>query len=619
MQIHNTILIIYQQFKTVQSKISNIDHMDGGKSPPWIDKEVRVLIRKKYNALKKYRMNRSIIRKRKLRSITQQTKLLIRRKHLEHLAKIEGFFCDNPKLFWSYHKAILHHRAAQNHKITYNGVTAKTAKERSNIFNTYFSSVFRPPSTCLTSDICDLPQPSETNELSNITLDVEEVAQSLSYLDISKSCGPDGIPPLLLQECSFQIAPSICDLFNHSLHIGHIPSEWKSANITPVHNYKKGRKEPAENYRPISLLPILGKVLERCVCLRLYDHVKHLLTSLQHGFLRQRSCVTQLLSVLHIIGQSLDKNTQTDIVYLDFAKAFDSVDHKILLHNLKSYGVSGQLHAWFADYLSGRFQRVMVDGTASQWAAVTSGVPQGSILGPVVYRSIKSEADCENLQEALTNLVCWSHNNNLDFNQSKGKVLTITRKKNPLVYPYHMNSKELLRVENEKDLGVCVNGNLAWDDHINTITCKANKMLGLLKRTCPRLRNTTVRRTLYLSLVRSQLSYATEIWSPITVKLRSRVESVQRRATAWILKSKRGKISYLQRLMTLNLLPLCYEREITDLVFFFKALYGSTDLDVKTFVSFTNNSHTHLCQNPSSSLKFPSANPTHSKLPTSTE
>ena len=188
-------------------KVSSTDRQRSPRSYP----------QKVYNALKKYRMNRSITRKRKLRSISQQTKFLVRRKHQEYLAKIEGSFCDNPKLFWSYHKAILHHRAAQNHKITYNGVTAKTAKERSNIFNTYFSSVFRPPSTCSKSDICDLPQPSETVRLSNITLDVEEViAQRLSYLDISKSCGPDGIPPRLLQECSFQIAPSICDLFNHS-------------------------------------------------------------------------------------------------------------------------------------------------------------------------------------------------------------------------------------------------------------------------------------------------------------------------------------------------------------------------------------------------------------------
>ncbi len=144
-----------------------------------------------------------------------------------------------------------------------------------------------------------------------------------------------------------------------------------------------------------------------------------------------------------------------------------------------------------------------------------------------------------------TNLKCWCRNNNLDFNSSKCKVL-ITRKKSLLVYDYQMNLKAVLRVEKEKDLGVCVNSNLTWNDHIFTITAKGNRMLGLLKRTCPLLTNTTVRRTLYLTLVRFQLTYATEVWSPHTTKLISKVESVQRRATAWILKSKQGEIPYKQ-------------------------------------------------------------------------
>ena len=281
----------------------------------------------------------------------------------------------------------------------------------------------------------------------------------MTNLDTSKASGPDGIPSRLLQACSLEIAPSICELFNYSLHTGHIPSEWKSANVTPVH--KKECKELAENYRPISLLPILSKVLERCVCLRLYNHIKHLITQSQHGFLRQRSCITQLLSVLHTIGQSLDKNIQTDIIYLDFAKAFDSVDHQFLLQKLKSHGVRGKLYNWFANYLSGRCQRVVIDGTASNWAPVTSGVPQGSILGPVLFvifindlpytlpdekmaalyaddtkvcNSIRSKADCKKVQQALTNLECWICDNNLDFNSSKRKVLTITRKKSPLIY-----------------------------------------------------------------------------------------------------------------------------------------------------------------------------------------
>ena len=159
---------------------------------------------------------------------------------------------------------------------------------------------------------------------------------------------------------------------NQSLSSGQIPTEWKSAGITPIH--KKDSKEPAENYRPISLLPIVSKVLERCVVNCLYDHVNNLITPLQHGFLRNHSFVTQLLSVLHTIGRNLDKNVQTDVIYLDFAKAFDTVDHYVLLSKLKAYGVLVQLLTWFANYLSGRLQRVVIDGATSQWAPVTSGV-----------------------------------------------------------------------------------------------------------------------------------------------------------------------------------------------------------------------------------------------------
>ncbi|CAB4011989.1 Hypothetical predicted protein [Paramuricea clavata] len=253
-------------------------------SPPWIDKEVRILIRKKYRALKNYRMNRSATRKRKLRSLTQQTKRLIRRKHQEYLAKIESSFSVNPKLFWSYHKAILRHRANLHHEITFNGVTSKSAKDKATLFNAYFSSVFRSPSTGSKSGICDLLQPLEIEELSNITLNAEEIA----------------------------------------------------------------------------------------------------------------------------------RNETSAALYADDTK---------------------------------------------------------------VYKSIKSEDDCQILQHALTSLECWSHDNNLDFNQSKCKVLTITRKKTPLVHVYHMNSKELLRVDKEKDLGVCVSANFNWDVHIHTITNLSYVML----------------------------------------------------------------------------------------------------------------------------------------------
>jgi hypothetical protein len=159
-----------------------------------------------------------------------------------------------------------------------------------------------------------------------------------------------------------------------------------------------------------------------------------------------------------------------------------------------------------------------------------------------------------------------------------------------------MGSNELTRVNKEKDLGVgiLINSNLSWDDHVHTIIAKGNQILGILKRTCPLLANTAVRRTLYLALMMSKISYATEVWSPPTIKMKSTVERVERRATSWILQAKRGEIAYKQRQITLDLLPLCYEREIKDLVFFFKALYGHIDLDVYSFVSFVNNGRTRL-------------------------
>ncbi|CAB4013121.1 Hypothetical predicted protein, partial [Paramuricea clavata] len=259
-----------------------------------------------------------------------------------------------------------------------------------------------------------------------------------------------------------------------------------------------------------------------------------------------------LFQVLHSVGQCLDKNIQSDIIYLDFAKAFDSVDHQILLRKLKSYGVTGRLLDWFRDYLSGRTQRVVVEGVLSSWVPVISGVPQGSILGPTLFavfindlpevtsngssesmyvddtklfRNINSTTDGDCLQESLSNHVTWSHDNNIKFNALKCKVLSVARKKNPMTYNYHLGSSSLPRVRKEKDLGVIVT------DNIQMITAKANKMLSPLKRTCPLLTETKTRRSLYLSLVKSKLCYGTEIWSPSNVSLKVKIERIQRRAT----------------------------------------------------------------------------------------
>ena len=304
----------------------------------------------------------------------------------------------------------------------------------------------------------------------------------------------------------------------------------------------------------------------------------------------------QIVLVLHSIGQFLDKNIQTDLIYLDFAKAFDTVDLSVLLKRLRQYEVKGQLFCWFKDYLSERTQRVVLEGAASHWSPVTSGVPQGSILGPLLftlfindlpdeatdglksalyaddtklYRNVSSTEHCHLIQMTLSNLHDWSQRNNIRFNTSKCRALTVTRKKTPIVFYYILDGSILTRVTEERDLGVIITSTLSWDSHIHTITAKANKLLGLLKRTCPLLTDVSVRRSLYLSLVKSQLCYATQVWSPAHVTLNAKVEQVQRRASRWILRTRRGEMSYKERLTMLDLIPLSLDRELKDLVFFF--------------------------------------------------
>ena len=179
------------------------------------------------------------------------------------------------------------------------------------------------------------------------------------------------------------IAPSLCDLFNMSLSIGVVPGNWKKANITSVH--KRDDPSLAANYRPISLLCILSKVLERCVFNRCFPHTSKYLYRLQHGFRPGRSTESQLLVVYHDLLSNVACGKEIDAIYLGLSKAFDKVPHHLLLAKLSRYGISGSLHFWFQSYLSNRYQRVAMEGVTSDWLPVSSAVPQGSILGSFLF------------------------------------------------------------------------------------------------------------------------------------------------------------------------------------------------------------------------------------------
>lgn len=460
---------------------------------------------------------------------------------------------------------------------------------KANLLLNQFSSVFTQEPD---GDIPRLAQRTKM-KIPDLIITVEMVLEALKKINVNKSCGPDNLHPRLLLELAEIIALPVTLLFNATLKDGCLPNDWKMAFVTGI--FKKGSRHLPENYRPISLTCILCKIMERFIRDSVVTHLMEegLLSNKQYGFISGRSTLTQLLYYLDECLKKTANGNVVDSIYLDFSKAFDTVPHRRLIGKLESYGIRGSTLDWIKGFLQDRKQQVAVNGSTSGVAPVISGIPQGTVLGPVlfviyindlldniksdgvmfaddtkVFRQINSREDAINLQNDLEMLEKWTETWLLKFNADKCHVLTLGKFENiKHAHNYTLCSNDLEHVPDEKDLGVTIDDELNFEEHISRKVRIANGIVGQIRRSFSFLNAETFRR-IFVAFVRPHLEYCQAVWSPHLRRNIDLLESVQIRATKLV--DGLSGTDYTERLKRINLPTLAYRRRRGDMIELYK-------------------------------------------------
>ncbi|CAB3379847.1 Hypothetical predicted protein [Cloeon dipterum] len=440
--------------------------------------------------------------------------------------------------------------------------------------------------------------PVQNEKLSKLHVTVSEVSALLHVLDAKSAAGPDGIPAVLLKSCAETICPSLAHIFNLSLQTRDLPADWKCAAVTPIP--KEGNKNEFNNYRTISVTSLVGKLLEKHVRNQLaaFFERKNSLPDSQHGFRDRRSCTTMLLKTLDNWTAALDSNSGQHVhaVFLDWAKAFDRVPHQRLLSKLQHHGIDGEILGWMENFLVGRSQFVRIGGARSEPCEVTSGVIQGSVLGPLLFNIYVSDLpaalntnlvqyadDCtvfrvvscqddDELQEDLALVDIWCTNNGMQLNAKKCVAMDISRARQLWTPQYTIGGVALDYVCTQRLLGVHISRDLRWNHHVDVQRKKAARTLGFAARN---LRGCTqrVKRMAYLTLVKPKLFFGTPAWHPWTKANIGKLARTQNRALHFI----HGR--HVPPLEKQNMLSVPAQLVYNDLLFFKKSLCGLTDYD----------------------------------------
>ena len=478
-------------------------------------------------------------------------------------------------------------------------------------FNEFFASVFNASLAQSAPLQCEKP----TIKLSDLSLSLSDVRSLLECCEDSSAMGADGIPSFLLYQCSNTLCTPVFELFNWILKNQHWPEIWKLAYVTPLH--KSGAHNDIANYRPISILPKISLILERIMFDYIYPRIRHLIKLEQHGFMKMRSTVSQMIMYLDVVYSSRDTNSSAVSIYFDIRKAFDSVPHHKLLSKLVNFGFDSDFLQLFHSYLTNRFQCVKINRILSSPLSVTSGVPQGSVLGPLLFLlfvndiaenvvnssyylfaddlKIFSTSPDSLVQDDINSLLDWSNLNGLQFHPTKCKVLNFGSHDESA--QFLLGAEYLPFVNQIEDLGFIVSSSLSWKPHVESKLLKCNRIFGFLKRSIPISVSSSRKLLLYKSLIVPILLYGAPAWTP-SLTILHQLELFQYKVFRWITNCS----SYVSGLQSLKMLPVCYCLVREDMVFLWKLCNGAIDVHwaIPSISLPTRSSSNGLFQIPSS-------------------
>ena len=489
--------------------------------------------------------------------------------------------------------------------------------DKANIFNSYFTSI-----SCIDESALLIPDniPVCDSSLHEVIISEQDVTDVIKCLKLDKACGPDHISHKLLKESLPVISKPLANLFNISLSKSIFPSCWKIANVVPIF---KG-KEPhfAKNYRPISLLSCVSKVFERCIFKVFFNYLRdhNLLSHNQSAYTPTDSTVNQLVSIYHETCLSLDQNIDTQLIFFDISKAFDRVWHPGLLFKLKSIGIGGKLLKWFRSYLTKRHQQVVLNGKSSRTMELQSGVPQGSVLGPIMFlvyindisssivSTTKLYADDTSLLHRITDINSkielqndlntidkWSEQWAVTFNPSKSHALHISRKREHYnTHDYIFQNRTIENVNEHTHLGLIWNSECNWKNHLIALGKRGSQRVDILRSLKYRLDRNTLE-IIYKSFIRPIFEYASVVWhnAPRLEKYCTKLEQLQLDAARTVTGTNRNASKQLLYCET-GWETLSNRREKQRLILFYKIVNGLAPRHLEnTLHSHTQHTHGH--------------------------